>query len=265
MSSTSGRSSRSTFTLTKCSVHHRGDVGVLEALVGHHVAPVAGRVADRQRGSGRRARRPRRTPRRPTGTSRPGCRRAGGGTGWSRRRGGSPDHPTGRPRGTVRPWRSRWRARSRWSPVRRGASARRSPRPTPTPAPRCCSRRASCDDLEAAAAEIGGDVDVVAANAGDPDQAAAAVEHCVERFGGIDILVNNAATNPYMGPTMDIDLPALRQDVGGQPPRRCWCGPSWRGRRSMHERGGVGHQHRLGRRASPSSRPSASTTPPRRR
>ena len=46
-----------------------------------------------------------------------------------------------------------------------------------------------------------------AANAGDPDQAEAAVEHCLERFGGIDILVNNAATNPYMGPTMDIDLP----------------------------------------------------------
>ena len=28
-------------------VHQRGDVGVLEGLVGHHVAPVAGRVADR--------------------------------------------------------------------------------------------------------------------------------------------------------------------------------------------------------------------------
>ncbi len=62
-------------------------------------------------------------------------------------------------------------------------------------------------DLVAAAADIGGDVEVMAANAGDPDQAEAAVEHCVRRFGGIDILVNNAATNPYSGPTMDIDLP----------------------------------------------------------
>ena len=62
-------------------------------------------------------------------------------------------------------------------------------------------------DLEAAAAEIGGDVDVLAANAGDPVQAQAAVRRCIERFGGIDILVNNAATNPYQGPTMDIDLP----------------------------------------------------------
>src|SRR3546814_3603052 len=38
-------------------------------------------------------------------------------------------------------------------------------------------------DLEEAAAAIGGDVDVVAANAGDPDRAAAAVERCMERFG----------------------------------------------------------------------------------
>jgi len=62
-------------------------------------------------------------------------------------------------------------------------------------------------DLESAAADIGGDVDVTVANAGDPDQASAAVDRCIERFGGIDILVNNAATNPYMGPAIDIDLP----------------------------------------------------------
>ncbi len=61
-------------------------------------------------------------------------------------------------------------------------------------------------DLRAAAADIGGNVEVMAANAGDPEQAAAAVDHCVEHFGGIDILVNNAATNPYIGPTMEIDL-----------------------------------------------------------
>ena len=27
----------------------------------------------------------------------------------------------------------------------------------------------------------------------------------IDRFGRLDILVNNAATNPYMGPTVDID------------------------------------------------------------
>ena len=45
-----------------------------------------------------------------------------------------------------------------------------------------------------------------AANAGEPDQAEACVAATVERLGGIDILVNNAATNPYMGPAVDIDL-----------------------------------------------------------
>jgi len=63
------------------------------------------------------------------------------------------------------------------------------------------------DALEAAAAEIDGETSVFAANAGDPDQAAAAVAHTIEAFGRVDVLVNNAATNPYMGPSIDIDLP----------------------------------------------------------
>lgn len=49
------------------------------------------------------------------------------------------------------------------------------------------------------------DIEVFAANAGDLEQARACVEATVERFGQIDILVNNAATNPYMGPSIDID------------------------------------------------------------
>ena len=61
--------------------------------------------------------------------------------------------------------------------------------------------------LEAAASEIDGDTAVFAANAGDPDGAKACVAATVERFGGIDILVNNAATNPYAGRSIDIDLP----------------------------------------------------------
>ena len=62
------------------------------------------------------------------------------------------------------------------------------------------------DALEAAAATMDGDVEVFAANAGEPDQARACVDACVERLGGLDILVNNAATNPYMGPLMGIDV-----------------------------------------------------------
>jgi NAD(P)-dependent dehydrogenase (short-subunit alcohol dehydrogenase family) len=62
------------------------------------------------------------------------------------------------------------------------------------------------DQLDDAARQIAGDTAVFAANAGEPDQAEACVAACVEQFGGIDILVNNAATNPYMGPAIDIDL-----------------------------------------------------------
>ncbi len=62
------------------------------------------------------------------------------------------------------------------------------------------------EQLEAAAASMPGEVAVFAANAGEPDQAAACVAACVQRFGGIDVLVNNAATNPYYGPLMGIDV-----------------------------------------------------------
>jgi NAD(P)-dependent dehydrogenase (short-subunit alcohol dehydrogenase family) len=91
------------------------------------------------------------------------------------------------------------------------------------------------EDLEAAAAEIGGDTAVFAANAGDPEQAAACVAHCVERFGGLDILVNNAATNPYQGPTIDIDLP--RYDKTWQVNHRgplVWSQLAWRAAMSEH-------------------------------
>lgn len=44
-----------------------------------------------------------------------------------------------------------------------------------------------------------------AAHAAEPDQAGAAVDAAMSRFGAIDVLVNNAGTNPYFGPLMDID------------------------------------------------------------
>lgn len=61
------------------------------------------------------------------------------------------------------------------------------------------------DQLDAAAASMEGEVATFAANTGDVEAGKRAVAATLERFGGLDILVNNAATNPYYGPLMGVD------------------------------------------------------------
>jgi NAD(P)-dependent dehydrogenase (short-subunit alcohol dehydrogenase family) len=92
--------------------------------------------------------------------------------------------------------------------------------------------------LEEAAAGMVGETAVFAANAGEPDQADACIAFAVERFGSVDVLVNNAATNPYAGPAIDIDL--SRYDKTMQVNLRgpmVWTQAAYRA--SMRERGGV--------------------------
>ena len=93
------------------------------------------------------------------------------------------------------------------------------------------------DALEAAAATIDGETAVHPAHAGDPEQAAACVRATIETFGGIDILVNNAATNPYYGRAIDIDLPRYDKtmEVNLRGPF-VWTQEAWR--QAMSERGG---------------------------
>jgi NAD(P)-dependent dehydrogenase (short-subunit alcohol dehydrogenase family) len=101
------------------------------------------------------------------------------------------------------------------------------------------------DALDGVAAEIvagiggdrAGDVAAVAAHAGDPEQIAACVAAAMERWGRIDILVNNAATNPYMGAAVDIDLPRFDKtwEVNYRGPV-VWVQEAWKA--SMQERGG---------------------------
>ncbi len=61
------------------------------------------------------------------------------------------------------------------------------------------------DQLEEAAATIDGETAVFAANAGDVVAGEACVPATLDHFGGLDILVNNAATNPYYGPVLGVD------------------------------------------------------------
>src|SRR5439155_5896237 len=60
------------------------------------------------------------------------------------------------------------------------------------------------EELERTAAAIGSGAHAIACHTGQPAQVAALVRAAVERFGAVDVLVNNAATNPYFGPLCDV-------------------------------------------------------------
>ncbi len=62
--------------------------------------------------------------------------------------------------------------------------------------------------VEAVAARIreaGGEATAIACHVGDAAARAALVEGAVATYGGIDILVNNAAANPVFGPALQVD------------------------------------------------------------
>jgi NAD(P)-dependent dehydrogenase (short-subunit alcohol dehydrogenase family) len=100
------------------------------------------------------------------------------------------------------------------------------------------SRKAEA--LEEAAlsmAGLDGEVAWMAANAGDASAAESCVAATVAKFGSLDVLVNNAATNPFYGRLMDIDLSRAEKTVQvNQQAFLTWTQCAWRA--SMEAHGG---------------------------
>jgi NAD(P)-dependent dehydrogenase (short-subunit alcohol dehydrogenase family) len=60
---------------------------------------------------------------------------------------------------------------------------------------------------------IGESIAKALGHTGKPDDVKALVERVVSTFGKVDILVNNAATNPHFGPLMTADDPAFDKTI----------------------------------------------------
>lgn len=66
-------------------------------------------------------------------------------------------------------------------------------------------KQESLDEVAAQINANGGEAIGIAAHTGNKETLQALVEQTVERFGGVDILVNNAATNPHFGTLLDAE------------------------------------------------------------
>ena len=98
------------------------------------------------------------------------------------------------------------------------------------------SRKAeSCEET---AKELGDAVHWEAGLIGRSEDAERVIDATIEKLGGLDILVNNAATNPYAGPTIDVDRPRWEKtlDVNLSAPL-FWTQLAWQ--RSLKQNGGT--------------------------
>lgn len=66
-------------------------------------------------------------------------------------------------------------------------------------------KQAELDNVARRIRESGGDVLAIAAHTGNAAAIAAVVERAISTYGGIDIVVNNAATNPHFGPILTVE------------------------------------------------------------
>ncbi|WP_233873711.1 SDR family oxidoreductase [Paraburkholderia adhaesiva] len=70
-----------------------------------------------------------------------------------------------------------------------------------------------CESVATAIRASGGSAEAFACHVGRMEDIAAIFAHIREKYGRLDILVNNAATNPYFGHILDTDLGAYNKTV----------------------------------------------------
>ncbi|PRB81458.1 SDR family oxidoreductase [Pseudomonas sp. MYb185] len=70
-----------------------------------------------------------------------------------------------------------------------------------------------CQEVADAIVAAGGKATAMACHIGEMEQITATVEAIRSQFGKLDILVNNAATNPHFGNVLDTDLSAFQKTV----------------------------------------------------
>jgi NAD(P)-dependent dehydrogenase (short-subunit alcohol dehydrogenase family) len=99
------------------------------------------------------------------------------------------------------------------------------------------SRKAdACQDVADGIRNDGGDAHVIACNISRRDEVEALINGTVSHYGKIDILVCNAAVNPYYGPLLDITDEAFDKIMGANVKSNIWlCGLAMP---KMAERGG---------------------------
>ena len=66
-------------------------------------------------------------------------------------------------------------------------------------------KQEAVDEVAHAISGAGGEAMAVACNVGRPDEARALVERTIAEWGGVDVVVNNAAVNPVYGPVLEQD------------------------------------------------------------
>jgi NAD(P)-dependent dehydrogenase (short-subunit alcohol dehydrogenase family) len=83
-------------------------------------------------------------------------------------------------------------------------------------------KAAACEEVAAAIRDKGGDAHVIACNISSRDEIRALVAGTIKHYGQLDVLVCNAAVNPYYGPLLEISDDAFDKIMGSNVKSNIW-------------------------------------------